>query len=234
MRLVLAAEQLFAERGVDAVSLREINRAAGQANASALHYHFGSREALIEAIVALRMPPVNERRLALLRAQQEARGGAPPTPAELAEALVRPLAEAARAPLEENGWLRFLSQVYAGSAVDLHRIARRLRSDASLRLLARRAREALPQVPRALMDQRLAVAVRTTVHALADWQRGVLERQAGARADDLDLFAANLTDMVAAALAAPVSARTLGRLRAVEADAGAAQSAAPPRRAGAR
>jgi AcrR family transcriptional regulator len=46
-----AAERLFAHKGINAVSLNEINKAAGQKNTSALHYHFGSREALIDAIV---------------------------------------------------------------------------------------------------------------------------------------------------------------------------------------
>lgn len=46
-----AAEKLFAERGVDAVSLREVSAAAGQANNSAVSYHFGSREGLIDAIL---------------------------------------------------------------------------------------------------------------------------------------------------------------------------------------
>ena len=41
-RLLLAAERLFAARGVDGVSLRQVNVEAGQRNLSAAHYHFGS------------------------------------------------------------------------------------------------------------------------------------------------------------------------------------------------
>ena len=48
--LIETAERLFAERGIDNVSLREINRAAGQKNVAALHYHFGTRESLLEAM----------------------------------------------------------------------------------------------------------------------------------------------------------------------------------------
>ena len=47
--LILAAERLFSEFGIDAVSLRQINAAAGQRNSSAAHYHFGSKDALIAA-----------------------------------------------------------------------------------------------------------------------------------------------------------------------------------------
>ncbi len=47
-----AAEQLFAEHGVDGARTRDITERAGQANSSALHYHFGSRDGLLRAILA--------------------------------------------------------------------------------------------------------------------------------------------------------------------------------------
>lgn len=47
-----AAEQLFAEHGVDGARTRDITERAGQANSSALHYHFGSRDGLLQAILA--------------------------------------------------------------------------------------------------------------------------------------------------------------------------------------
>ncbi|WP_328334893.1 MULTISPECIES: helix-turn-helix domain-containing protein [unclassified Streptomyces] len=49
--LLRAAEQLFAERGIDGTRIREVTERAGQANSSALHYHFGSREGLLRTIV---------------------------------------------------------------------------------------------------------------------------------------------------------------------------------------
>jgi AcrR family transcriptional regulator len=49
--MVDAAERLMAERGIAAVSLREVQDAAEQRNKSAAHYHFGSREGLIRAII---------------------------------------------------------------------------------------------------------------------------------------------------------------------------------------
>jgi AcrR family transcriptional regulator len=51
LALMRAAEQLFAQQGVDRVSLREIAIAAGQRNVSAATYHFGSKRELIEAIL---------------------------------------------------------------------------------------------------------------------------------------------------------------------------------------
>ncbi|MGW0662609.1 TetR/AcrR family transcriptional regulator [Streptodolium elevatio] len=80
-RLVRAAEQLFAEHGVDGARTRDITERAGQANSSALHYHFGSRDGLLRAILAEHQARV-ERALAVRLAPPED-GGAE---AEAAEA----------------------------------------------------------------------------------------------------------------------------------------------------
>ena len=50
-RLLSAAERLFAERGIDAVSLREITRESGARNAIAAQYHFADRAGLVQAIL---------------------------------------------------------------------------------------------------------------------------------------------------------------------------------------
>ncbi|UCF66752.1 MAG: TetR family transcriptional regulator [Acidobacteriota bacterium] len=75
-RILDVAEQLFAEHGFDATSLRAITKEAG-VNLAAVHYHFGSKEALVEQVFARRLGPLNRRRLELLdRAEAEA-GGTP-------------------------------------------------------------------------------------------------------------------------------------------------------------
>jgi AcrR family transcriptional regulator len=71
--LIAAAEQLFAERGIDGVSLREINREARQRNTTSLQYHFGDRHGLLRAIMEKHGREVNARRNALLD-QYEANG----------------------------------------------------------------------------------------------------------------------------------------------------------------
>ncbi len=88
-RLVEAAERLFAERGIDAVSLREINRQSGARNAIAVQYHFADRAGIVRAVLAKHVPEVESRRHSLLdqyeaEARDDLRG--------LAAALVRPLA----------------------------------------------------------------------------------------------------------------------------------------------
>jgi AcrR family transcriptional regulator len=60
LALMRAAEQLFAQQGVDRVSLREIAVAAGQRNVSAATYHFGSKRELIEAILERHSVPIQE------------------------------------------------------------------------------------------------------------------------------------------------------------------------------
>jgi len=51
VNLILSALSLFAENGIDAVSMRTINNTAGTRNASAVHYHFGSKLGIIEAVI---------------------------------------------------------------------------------------------------------------------------------------------------------------------------------------
>jgi AcrR family transcriptional regulator len=64
------AENLFAEHGYGDVSLREII-AAAQFNLAAVHYHFGSKEALFQEILSRRIAPLNKERLRLLDALEE-------------------------------------------------------------------------------------------------------------------------------------------------------------------
>ncbi|MGQ3179211.1 MAG: TetR/AcrR family transcriptional regulator, partial [Blastomonas fulva] len=52
-RLLLEAMRLFAREGMNAVSLRRIVAAAGAANLSALHYHFGNRESVVTEVARM-------------------------------------------------------------------------------------------------------------------------------------------------------------------------------------
>lgn len=65
-RILLAAESLFAERGVEAVSFREIAAAAGQQNTNAVQYHFKNKDRLIQAIFLFRVGQMSERRARML------------------------------------------------------------------------------------------------------------------------------------------------------------------------
>jgi AcrR family transcriptional regulator len=91
-RLLDTAERLMAEHGPDGVSMREISVRAGQGNNNAAQYHFGSRERIIEAVLDLRMTPIDARRAAMIDEL-----GADPTLTALIRVVVVPLAEASEA-----------------------------------------------------------------------------------------------------------------------------------------
>ena len=70
-RLLEAAERLFADRGIDGVSLAELTRAAGLGNTGAVHHYFGGREELLEAIVEQHRADLDARRDELLDEAEE-------------------------------------------------------------------------------------------------------------------------------------------------------------------
>ena len=89
-RLLDAAEELFAEHGFEAVSLRDLTSVA-EANVAAVNYHFGGKEKLITAVMGRHALPINRermRRLEALLAREE-----PPRVREVVEAFLRPLVE---------------------------------------------------------------------------------------------------------------------------------------------
>ena len=94
-RIVDASERLFARHGFDSVSLRQITSEAG-ANLAAVNYHFGSKEALIVAVVSRYLVPINNERLALLGAAEEAHAPNPVPVNEILNALIRPVVNMAQ------------------------------------------------------------------------------------------------------------------------------------------
>jgi AcrR family transcriptional regulator len=87
-RLLDAAERLFARDGVQGARIRDINELAGARNPSALHYHFGSRDAVVEAILIRYQTPIDMHAAAALDALEAT--GRQPTERQIVEAVVRP------------------------------------------------------------------------------------------------------------------------------------------------
>lgn len=75
-RILDAAELLFAEHGFDGTSIREVTRAAG-VNVAAVHYHFGSKEALLRGVADRVTEPISARRAELLARAIELASQAP-------------------------------------------------------------------------------------------------------------------------------------------------------------
>ena len=121
-RILDAAERLFAERGFMSISLRDITTAAG-VNLAAVNYHFGSKEALLEAVLERRIQPVNRQRLALLD-EMEARtpGGSPPL-SDLVAAFISPPFQSAVTDRERRRQvLKLVGQIHAHPNPGLRRL----------------------------------------------------------------------------------------------------------------
>jgi AcrR family transcriptional regulator len=108
-KLLDTAERLIGGQGYAATSLRQIIAEAG-VNLAAVHYHFGSKEELLDAVVTRKVTPVNEARIARLdRVEAEAAGG-PPDVDKVLESFLIPTAEVAG---RNPGFVRLMGQMLA-------------------------------------------------------------------------------------------------------------------------
>jgi len=98
-----AAEAVFAERGYAAASMRAITGEA-TVNLAAVHYHFGSKVGLFQAVLERRVRDLNDERLRLLD-EAEARSGTPVPLEAVLEALLGP--PMLRCSSRDEGWARF-------------------------------------------------------------------------------------------------------------------------------
>ena len=190
-----AGERLFAEHGIHGAQIRDIVKAGGQANDSAVHYHFGSRDGLIYAICAYhieRMEPERQRRV-------DAH-----TPPDL-ETLLADMVECTGALLDDESgryFLRITAQLVGYAGIRSGLIPEPLNGTAlrtQLDQLQAICEQAMP-VPVAL--ERITIAIGTMATTMAD-RAAAIERGAHPTLDH-EQFVANLTSMLSAALSAPV------------------------------
>ncbi len=184
--LIATAERLFAERGIDAVSLREIAAAAGSHNTGAAQYHFGNKDRLLEAIFGHRATMLNARRAELL-AQAAATHGAAAWPVgalpegrvgsavEIAaevtvratiEVIVRPLAEL----VGHCHYISFLARLQADHVRDQYVRRAGTGTDSTFRQARSILRQALPALPEPVFRRRFHLAMRMAIAALADYE----------------------------------------------------------------
>lgn len=201
--LIYAGEQLFAQKGIDAVSLRQVNMQAGQKNSSASHYHFGSKKGLVAAIYEFRMERVNSKRLAMLEKLNQA--GGQPSIRELVSAVVCPIAEEIS---QDNGdhYIRFMAQAVSSPNDYVSKLSESPNAEALLDIAAR-LRQLLSPMPEEIFVQRFGLMIDQTIHALADREK-LSPKPFSPNNESLALFVSNLIDSLAGAFEAPVSAET--------------------------
>ena len=90
-KILRSAETLFAGKGIDRVTLRQIARDAQQRNVAAVQYHFGGKDALLSEILSRHLEAIDDRRRALLDAQEDT--GTQEDLGALLDVLIIPLAE---------------------------------------------------------------------------------------------------------------------------------------------
>ena len=199
--LISAAETLFAQRGVDGVSLREINRAAAQGNASALQYHFGDRRGLLRAVITKHKAGIDSRRHALLD-QYEAEGTEDLR--TLAAALVLPLASKLADPSGGRSYLQVVAELVNRPDPVLDPAAMNDPADSIYRW--RKLLDPLLPAESTRVFHTRFIAIRFAHFELA-------RRAAGRPRRDDRLYVSHLVDLVTALLTAPVSPQTRRLLR---------------------
>jgi AcrR family transcriptional regulator len=203
-QLVLTAERLFAQHGLDGVPLRQIGTAAGSANKSAVQYHFGTKETLVRAILLNRLEHLTQRRRLL---QERVPAG---DLRRVVEAHQLPLIELAE---DENCYyLPFLEQLLRydhvhplDSLPDTHQESHRSYVD--------RVGLLIEHVPQPLRDYRIHQISAMCVHACADRHRA---RVFGADVLPYAVHVSALLDGFVAFLTAQASDETLRALGDLE------------------
>ena len=204
-QLLREAERLFARRGLWQVTVREITEAAGQRNVSALHYHFGSRAGVCQAILDVHGAPIDAERGDVL-----ATLGPAPSSRDLLVALLVPYSAALETPSGRD-YLRIVAQLthrFASWEADVEGAPNLVRI---LRLL----RDSQTHLPAAVRAQRTIGIIQLMTIAFAERARAV-ESQEPLDLDD-EVFLTDLADMLAGALEAPMG-ETVSRREAVPAD----------------
>ena len=158
-RLLRAGERRFARDGVAAARLRDIVREAGQANDSAIGYHFGSREGLVAAIA--------ERHVSAMEARREAPAGELDV---LVRQLIEPTADLLSTP-EGRDFLRIIEQLAGWAGLEEGELTGVLRGSVLAAQLTALEDLVAHDYPRALARHRVAEFVLFLTASLAQRAR---------------------------------------------------------------
>ncbi|ROR29840.1 TetR/AcrR family transcriptional regulator [Inmirania thermothiophila] len=201
-RLLDAAERILAEEGFAAASLRRITRAAGT-NLAAVHYHFGAKAGLVEAVFRRRLEPLNRARLEALERLE--RAGTAPGVRDLLLALIAPALRMGRDPATGGArFMRLLGRAYVEPDPQVRALLHGLYGEVRERYFAAFTR-ALPGLPREELAWRLHFVLGTIAYAMAGSDALELVTTCDwVDPDDVEALGARLIPFLEAGLRAPL------------------------------
>lgn len=162
-KLLDCAEALFGRHGLEGVSLRTINTEAGLSPA-ALHYHFGSKDSLVEALLERRMPALMERRSRLL--DELSTADRTPTTREVLATLVLPLVDLVAEGRDDGlRYLRLIHRMQADRNLDPQFVIDRW--PGGVARLVPLLQKANPSMPLSVIEFRLSLAIELMLQSLA-------------------------------------------------------------------
>jgi len=203
-RILDAAEELFMQHGFEATSMRQLT-AKAEANLAAVNYHFGSKDALIEAVFRRRLDAMNTARIAELDRMEKDAGGRPLSPAQIIGAFVGvSLRMIEDSKSGGRNFIRLLGRTYSDPQKEIRALIGQLYAPAMERFKAAFER-ALPQMPRDELIWRMHFMFGTLAYTLA--ATDTVQLIAGCKPEDrydAALLEARLTAFLQAGLLAPL------------------------------
>ena len=198
-RILDAAEELFMQHGFEGSSMRALTTRAG-VNLAAVNYHFGSKDALIEAVFRRRLDPMNADRISALDELEEL------SPEAIIRAFLRPsLRMIEDAKGGSRNFIRLLGRTYTDPAKDIRALIGQMYAPAMERYKNALER-ALPQMPREELVWRMHFMFGTLAYTLA--ATDTVQLIAGCKPEDrydARLLEDRLTAFLAAGLHAPLT-----------------------------
>jgi AcrR family transcriptional regulator len=165
--LISVATRLFAERGINAVAVKDILDAAGQRNQSAIQYHFGSKNALIQAALLSRMDAIDKRRVAMVEAAK-----AQPAQKQkqiLMRACVEPILEETENHPDGSHYARFAAQALQLPDFDAATLLEQKKMSGFMSLVAAVTALRKRPVSQAEAAMRVRLSANLTMSGIANW-----------------------------------------------------------------
>ena len=163
-RILDAAERLFADHGFEGTSIRDIVDSA-KVNLAAIHYHFRSKEALLEAVLTRRISVVNGARLERLQAAEAEAAPEPPSVEAILRALIVPTIEFAQRNESGAMFVQLMSRMFTEPRFSLPNFLGRKFGETIARFSGALVR-ALPQMPREVVLWRAFFTIGAMHHLL--------------------------------------------------------------------